>query len=103
MNETLYHEDDILKELGALCLRSNALIRTLNKCSDDVKNEHFKLYCTSIYCSHLWTDYKKSTYSKIHVAVFKKFLLPPRSSARLMFVTNDVYNFESIIKSKVYC
>ena len=43
---------------------------------------------------------------KIRVAynnVFRKFRkLPPRSSASLMFATNDVYNFESLIRSKVY-
>ena len=69
---------------------------------DDVKNELSKSYCISIYCSYLWTDYKKCTYPKIRAAyniyVFRKlFKLPPRSSALLMFDTNDVYDFESLI------
>ena len=60
-------DDDILKELRLLYIRSNIMIRTFNKCSDSVKVELFKSYCTALYCSHLWSDYKKSVFSKIKV------------------------------------
>ena len=82
------------------------MLITFSKCSDLVKVEHFKSYCTSLYCSHLWTTYRKSIYSKIRVAynnVFRKLLkLPPRSSASLMFASHNVFNFEALIRSKVF-
>ena len=106
LNAKLCDNDDILKELRLLYIRANVLIRTFNKCSDLVKIKLFKSYCTSLYCSHLWSDYKKSVFSKIRVGynnVFRKLLkLQPRSSASLMFATNNVLNFEALIRSIVF-
>ena len=67
-NNKLCDDDDILKELRNLYIRSNVLVRTFNKCSDQVKIALFKSYCTAMYCSHLWINYKKSLFSKVRVA-----------------------------------
>ena len=37
-------------------------------CSPDVRVTLFQSYCTALYCSFLWNDYKMSTLSKIRVA-----------------------------------
>ena len=63
LNAKLSGEDDVLKEIRTLYLRSNILIRTFSKCSEKVKS-----YCTSLNCSHLWSNYRTYIYSKIRVA-----------------------------------
>ena len=49
---------------------------------------------------------QKSIYFKIYVAynnVFRKLLkLPPRSSASLMFASLNVFNFETLIRTKEF-
>ena len=48
--------------------RSNRILRMFSHCSIDVKIVLFNIYCTPLYCSYLWTEYKKSSFSKIRVA-----------------------------------
>ena len=76
---------DMLRQMRSLYAKSNMLIRTFSHCSIDVKITLFQSYCTALYCPFLWTNYKKSTFSKIRVtfnnAYRKKFGLPKRSSA----------------------
>ena len=48
--------------------RSNRIVRLFHSCSTDVLLELDRSFCGSFYCSHLWTSYKKSSFSKIHVA-----------------------------------
>ena len=46
-------DDDILRQMRNLYIRSNKLLRTFHYCSSDVKLELFKSYCTSFYCCYL--------------------------------------------------
>ena len=55
-------DEDMLRQMRNLYIRSNKLLRTFHYCSSDVKLELFKSYCTSFYCCYLWTAYKKSTF-----------------------------------------
>ena len=84
LNETLCDGDDILKELRALYIRSNAVIRTFSKCSNFLNHiVHLYILFSFIYnaCYNtVYIYYKKSTYSKIRVAysnVFMKLLKLP--------------------------
>ena len=47
--------------------RSNRLLRILHGCSTKVLIELDRNYCGSFYCSYLWTQFNKSTLSKIRV------------------------------------
>ena len=61
-------DDDMLRQMRTLYIRSNKLLRTFHYCSIDVKLELFRSFCTSFYCCYLWTAYKKSTFDKLRVA-----------------------------------
>ena len=61
-------DDDMLRQMRPLYIRSNKLLRTFYHCSIDVKLELFRSFCTSFYCCYLWTAYKKSTFNKLRVA-----------------------------------
>ena len=52
-------DEDMLRQMRNLYVRLIRLLRTFHYWSSDVKLELFKSYCTSLYCSYLWTAYKK--------------------------------------------
>ena len=74
---------DLLRQLRLLYTKSNRLLRLFYHCSTDMKIALFRSYCTCFYCPFVWTQYKKSTHSKLRV--YRRMLkLPPRSSASTM-------------------
>ena len=46
-------DDDMLRQMRTLYMRSNKLLRTFHCCSIDVKLELFRSFCTSFYCCYL--------------------------------------------------
>ena len=67
-------QDDVemLRQLRLLYMRSNKIIRMFYFCTIDVKLELFRSFCTSFYCSYLWTGYKKSTFNRLRVVISSK-------------------------------
>ena len=63
-------DEDMLRQMRSLYIRSNKLLRTFLYCSSDVKLELFKSYCTLFYCCYLWTAYKKSTFDTIYIWIY---------------------------------
>ena len=99
-------DSDILKQMRMLYCRSNRLVRLFNKCSKPVLLELCRSFCTVFYCPYFWTQYKKTTFSKIRVAynnVYRKILgVSRRASASGMFVSNDIPNFEAFLRKSIY-
>ena len=58
----------MLRQMKSLYAKSNRLLRIFSNCSIDVNVTLFQSYCTALYGPFLWTDYKKSTFTKIRVA-----------------------------------
>ena len=58
------------------------------------------------YCGCMWSDYKKTTYSKLRVAfnnVYRRVLgLPYRSSASIMYTTHNINNMEALLRRSIY-
>ena len=52
-------DDDMLRQMRTLYIRSNKLLRTFYHCSIDIKLELFRSFCTSFYSCYLWTAYKE--------------------------------------------
>ena len=71
-----------------------------------VITELCRSFCTTFYCSYFKTQYKKATFSKLHVAynkVYRKILsLCRRSSASEMFETNTTLNFETLMRKSIF-
>ena len=64
-------DEDMVRQMRNLYIRSNKLLRTFHYCSSDVKLELFKSYCSSFYCCYLCSmqsAYKKSTFDRLRVA-----------------------------------
>ena len=99
-------DDDMLRQMRTLYIRSNKLLRTFHYCTIDVKLELFRSFCMPFYCCYLWTAYKKSTFDKLRVAfnnAYRRVLnLPWRCSASAMYANNSIQNFEAVIRKSTY-
>ena len=95
----------MMRQMSLLYCRSNRLIRLFSKCSRTVFIELCSSFCTTFYCPYFWTQYKKVTFSKLRVAynnVYRKILgLCRRSSASEMFLTNNILNFETLMRKSI--
>ena len=93
---------ELFRQMRLLYCRSNRLVRLFSKCSKTVLIE----LCTTFYCPYFYTQYKKATFSKLRVAynnVYRKILgLCRRSSASEMFVTNNILNFEALMRKSIF-
>ena len=73
---------------------------TFSHCPIDVKLLLIKCCCTSFYYGYMWSDYKKTMYSKLRVGfnnVFRRVLgLSCRSSASTIYTTHNIINMNPI-------
>ena len=93
-------DDDMLRQMRTLYARSNRIIWIFHNCSAKVLIDLGRSFCGSFYCSYLWSQYNKSSFSKIRVAynnLYRKILhVLPRSS------TNKIPNFEALLRKEVF-
>ena len=92
----------MLRQLRTLYAKYNNILPTFSHCTVDVKLLLIKSYCTSFYCGYIWSDYKKTTYSKLRVAfsnVYRRVLgLSYRSSASTMYTTHNINSMEALFR-----
>ena len=89
--DSKYDNCDMLRQMRPLYAKSNKLIRTFSDFSTDVKITLFQSYCTALYCPFLWTNYNKSTFTKIRVAfnnAYRKIFAPQKVQ---FFRKNKIY------------
>ena len=88
--------------------RSNRLLGIFHGCYTKVLIELGRsyMYCGSFYCSYLWTQFNKSTISKIRVGyndLYRKIVhVSRRSSASEIFVKNTIPNFELLLRKETF-
>jgi len=58
VTDSLSDDDDILREVKNLFVRTNTLLRKFHKCSVSVKIVLFKSFCLGFYDVALWKSYK---------------------------------------------
>ena len=71
-------DNDMLRQMRTLYARSNRIVRIFHNCSTKVLIELGRSFCGSFYCSCLWSQYNKSSFSKIRVAynnLYRKIFL----------------------------
>ena len=59
---------DIKRQLKAVYVRGNILIRKFGNCSDVVKSKLFKSYCSNFYEIILWFNFNNVLFDKLNVA-----------------------------------
>ena len=87
------------RQLRSLYASANTIISKFAQCSLVVKCYLIESYSLSFYCSYLWSNFNKSSHSKLRVAynnVYRKVLgYGKRDSASTMFVHAGIDNFET--------
>ena len=103
-NTNAQDDEDMLRQMRTLYIRSNKLLRTFHYCATVVKLELFKSYCTSFYCCYLWTAYKKSTFDRLRVAfnnAYRRVLGQPwRCSASAMYANLVLITLKQLLENQ---
>ncbi len=99
-------DHDIFRQCRQLYAQGNILARKFYMCSENVKKHLFRTYCSSLYTSQLWWNYKYVSIRKLYVAYNNAFRilmkLPRVCSASGMLAFNNVNSCQAIIRNLVY-
>ena len=86
--------------------RVNSLISKFHCCTEEVKRQLFKSYCSIFYCSALWVNFNLTTMHDLKVAYnngFRKLMgLAFNCSASEMFALNRVDGFYHLLRKSCY-
>ena len=106
LNSACSDNADIKTQIRSLYVRGNMILQKFKHCSDEVKGQLFRNYCTSFYCLSLWTTFNRTTLEDLKVAynnVFRfLFKLPRRGSVSYHFVTKGLPTFSFIRRNLCY-
>ena len=58
IREDLRDDDDIERQRKCMYAKGNVLIRNFKKCTNKVKCDLFRAYCTALYCAHILSSFK---------------------------------------------
>ena len=82
------------------------LIRKFSKCSVNIKCHLLKTYCSTMYCSALWSNSTKAALTNLKIAYnnsLRRLLgLPKHNSASEMFVNLGILSFGELLKKFVF-
>ena len=96
---------DVKRQMRAVYGRGNVLISKFRHCTDNVKIQLFKSFCSDMYCSHLWSNYSNTVYNKLKVAynnIFRSLMcISRRQSVSKSFIDYGVDCFSVLIRKKI--
>ena len=91
---------------GDCYVQANVLVRKFHYCTEDVKVNLFRAYCTPLYTAPLWVKYKKESLRKLQVAYndcLRIFLKKPRSTrASALFCNLGLTTFKALLRKLTY-
>ena len=99
-------DKDILRQLRYQYCAANKLRSSFSKCAVAVKNVLFRSFCTSMYASSLWCNFKKATMQRLRVAYNfgcrALYNLPRRASVSGHQVHCRIPTFDALLRKQVY-
>jgi exonuclease III len=99
-------DETILKEMRSLYARGNIVLKKFKKCSDHVKVQLFKSYCSSFYCCSLWSSYTNSRLKSMRVAfnnIFRSlFSVSRRDSVSQNLLARGISCFNVIRRKQIF-
>ncbi len=106
INNETSDDDDMYRQRRKLYAQANMLVRKFYMCSDEVKINLFRAYCTSFYTAPLWFKFKKESLCKLQVAYndcMRILLKKPRwCSASDLFCKARVQSFPALMRNLMY-
>ena len=102
----LFDDLDINRHLCYFYCVGNTLRSKFHNCSTQVKNVHFRSYCTSMYSVHLWCKFKISSLNRVRIAYNNSFRIlyntPRQESARIRQIQSNIKTFDTLIRNYLY-
>ena len=105
ISEDLCDNKDICKSTRTLYARGNSIISNFRYCTEDVKVQLFKSFCSTIYCCHLWSDFSpdisrriKSAYNRIFRILFNLY---HRVSMPATLLKYGVLHFDILVRNSI--
>ena len=100
-------DDANMRRQRGICYdRANGIIKNLSMCSPVVKATLFRTFCSNMYCSQLWRDFKSCSIRKLIVGYnhsFRYIMNYHRNcSASGMFVFNSIPSFMELWRNYIY-
>ena len=106
ITDSLEDDADMCRQRRLLYVQANVLVRKFHYCTDDVKVNLFRAYCTPLYTAPLWVKYKKESLRKLQVAYndcLRIFLKKPRSTrASALFCNLGLTTFKALLRKLTY-
>ena len=106
IDDKLEDDSDMLRQRRILYVQANMLLRKFHFCSNEVKVNLFRAYCTPLYTAPLWVNYKKESLRKLKVAyndALRILLKEPRGgSASQLFCINRLTTFQALLRNLMY-
>jgi hypothetical protein len=65
--------DDLFRQTKAIYARGNILVKKFSSCNVDVKARLYKAYCSSFYCSQLWSSFSTASFRKLQSSYNRMF------------------------------
>jgi len=105
--DTLLSDDkDIQRQLRYQYCAANKLRASFSRCSNTVKNVLFRSFCTPMYASQLWCNFRKSCMQRLRVAYNfgcrALYNLPWRASVSSYQVQCNIPTFEALLHKYKY-
>ena len=96
---------DMKRQISYIYAKGNVLIRKFHRCCDNIKVLLFKTYCYSLYCCHLWADYKCRQLNNVKVAynnVFRSlFGISRRCHVSPEYLKYTIDNFTILLRKHI--
>ena len=97
---------DLGRQTKSIYGRGNILIKKFAICDDTVKVKLFKAYCSSFYCSQLWSSYCSVSYRKLKTSynriVRNLFKLERECSISAKCIELNIDCFEVVIRKSIF-
>ena len=106
LDTELSDEKDIQRQPWYQYCAANKLRASFSRCSNAVKNVLFRSFCTTMYASQLWCNFRKSCMQRLRVA-YKfgcraLYNLPWRASVSSHQVQCNIPTFEALLRKDKY-
>ncbi len=99
-------DSDINRQCRKLYDQGNTLIRKFHMCTPDVQASLFKTYCTPMYTTHLWWNYRMYFIRKLNAAyndIMRLLLcLPFHHNACQLFTNMNVPGFCALVRNLMF-
>ena len=100
-------DDANMRRQRGICYdRASGIIKTFSMCAPEVKATLFRTFCSNMYCSQLWHDFRSGSIRQLIVGYnhsFRHIMNYPRNcSASGMFVFNDIPSFMELWRNYIY-